>query len=418
MLKRWKTRILLAVAVLGPGFITANVDNDPNGIITYSQTGAQFGYTLLWTMIPVTLALIVVQEMCARMGAVTGKGLSDLIREEFGLRLTVIIMFLLVLVNFGNIIGEFNGIAGSLQLFHLSKFVSVPICSALVWLLAVRGDYKSVEKVFLVASLVYFTYIIAGVLAHPYWREALHATFQIPSGHVLRDKDYVFTVVAVIGTTIAPWMQFYLQSSIVEKGVTAESYGPSRLDVIVGSIFTDVVAWFIIVACAATLWVHGLTNIPDASYAAEAMKPLAGQYAFLLFAFGLFNAGFFAASVLPLSTAYVVCEGLGVESGVDKRLREAPFFYGLYTLLIVGGAAAVLLMSNSSLMRWYTESQAFNGILLPVVIVLMLILINRKDLMGPHTNRRWFNAIAWLTAIVVSILSVILMVQQWWPRHH
>jgi Mn2+/Fe2+ NRAMP family transporter len=213
-------------------------------------------------------------------------------------------------------------------------------------------------------------------------------------------------------------MQFYLQSSIVEKGVTAESYGPSRLDVIVGSIFTDVVAWFIIVACAATLWVHGITNIPDASYAAEAMKPLAGQYAFLLFAFGLFNAGFFAASVLPLSTAYVVCEGLGVESGVDKRLREAPFFYGLYTLLIVGGAAAVLLMSNSSLMRWYTESQAFNGILLPVVIVLMLILINRKDLMGPHTNRRWFNAIAWLTAIVVSILSVILMVQQWWPRHH
>lgn len=417
MLKRWRTRFLIALAVLGPGFITANVDNDPNGIITYSQSGAQFGYALLWTMIPVTLALIVVQEMCARMGAVTGKGLSDLIREEFGLRLTVVVMFLLVLVNFGNVIGEFNGIAGSLQLFHVSKYISIPICSVLVWLLVVRGDYKSVEKIFLVASCFYFTYIIAGVLAHPYWREAWRATFQIPSGSVLRNSDYVFTVVALIGTTIAPWMQFYLQASIVEKGVTAETYGPSRLDVIVGSIFTDVVAWFIIVACAATLWVHGITNIPDASYAAEAMKPLASQYAFVLFAFGLFNAGFFAASVLPISTAYVVCEGLGVESGVDKRLREAPFFYGLYTLLIVGGAAAVLLMSNAQLMRWYTESQAFNGILLPVVIVLMLLLINRKDLMGTHTNSHWFNAAAWITAIVVSILSLILMVQQWWPGH-
>jgi Mn2+/Fe2+ NRAMP family transporter len=418
MLKSWKTRIFVILAVLGPGFITANVDNDPNGIITYSQAGAQFGYTLLWTMIPVTLALIVVQEMCARMGAVTGKGLSDLIREEFGLRLTVIIMVLLVLVNFGNVIGEFNGIAGSLQLFHVSKFISVPICSALVWLLAVRGDYKSVEKIFLVASFFYFTYIIAGVLAHPGWHAAWTATIKLPPMSVLHDKDYIFMVVAVIGTTIAPWMQFYLQSSIVEKGVTAKTYAGSRIDVIVGSIFTDVVAWFIIVACAATLWTHGITTISDASSAAEAMKPLAGQYAFILFAFGLFNAGFFAASVLPLSTAYVVCEGLGVESGVDKRFREAPFFYGLYTLLIVGGAAAVLLIPNAQLIKWYLESQAFNGILLPVVIVLMLLLINRKDLMGEHTNPQWFNAAAWITAIVVSILSVILMVQQWWPGHH
>jgi NRAMP (natural resistance-associated macrophage protein)-like metal ion transporter len=418
MLKRWRTRILLFFAVLGPGFITANVDNDPNGIFTYSQAGAQFGYALLWTMIPVTLALIVVQEMCARMGAVTGKGLSDLIREEFGLRVTVVIMFLLVLVNFGNIIGEFSGIAGSLQLFHVSKFVSIPICSILVWLLAVRGDYKSVEKVFLIASMIYFSYIIAGVLAHPGWHQALAATIQLPPMSVLADKDYVFAVVAVIGTTIAPWMQFYLQSSIVEKGVTPQSYAASRLDVIVGSIFTDVVAWFIIVACAATLWVHGITSIQDASFAAEAMKPLAGQYAFILFAFGLFNAGFFAASVLPISTAYVVCEGLGVESGVDKRFREAPSFYGLYTLLIAGGAAAVMLIPNARLMQWYVESQTFNGILLPVVIVLMLLLINRKDLMGQHVNSHWFNAAAWITAIIVSILSVVLMVQQWWPGHH
>src|SRR6202050_5483876 len=414
MLKRWRTRILLFLAVLGPGFITANVDNDPNGIFTYSQAGAQFGYTMLWTMIPVTLALIVVQEMCARMGAVTGKGLSDLIREEFGLRVTIIIMFLLVLVNFGNIIGEFTGIAGSLQLFHVSKFISIPICSALVWLLAVRGDYKSVEKIFLVASMVYFCYIIAGVLAHPGWHAALAATIKLPPTSVLRDKEYVFAVVAVIGTTIAPWMQFYLQSSIVEKGVTARSYADSRIDVIVGSIFTDVGACFIIVACAATLWVHGITNIQDASNAAEAMKPLAGQYAFILFAFGLFNAGFFAASVLPLSTAYVVCEGLGVESGIDKRFHEAPFFYWLYTLLIAGGAAVVLI-PNFPLINLSIESQTLNGILLPVVIVLMLLLINRKDLMGEHVNSHWFNAVAWVTAVVVSALSIILMVQSFRP---
>jgi NRAMP (natural resistance-associated macrophage protein)-like metal ion transporter len=415
MLKRWRTRILLFLAVLGPGFITANVDNDPNGIFTYSQAGAQFGYTLLWTMIPVTLALIVVQEMCSRMGAVTGKGLSDLIREEFGIRLTFIVMVLLVIVNFGNVIGEFSGIAGSLQLFHVSKYISVPICSALVWLLAVRGDYKTVEKIFLFASTIYFAYIIAGVLAHPGWHEAWLATIKLPKMAVLRDPNYVFMVVAVIGTTIAPWMQFYLQSSIVEKGVTAKNYAGSRLDVIVGSIFTDVVAWFIIVACAATLWVHGITNIQDASNAAEAMKPLAGQYAFLLFSFGLFNAGFFAASVLPLSTAYVVCEGLGVESGVDKRFHEAPFFYGLYTLLIVGGGAAVMLIPNAKLIQWYVDSQTLNGILLPVVIVLMLLLINRKDLMGEFVNPRWFNVAAWATAIIVSILSVILMVQQLKP---
>ena len=416
MLKRWRTRILLFLAVLGPGFITANVDNDPNGIFTYSQAGAQFGYTLLWTMIPITLALIVVQEMCSRMGAVTGKGLSDLIREEFGLRITVIVMFLLVLVNYGNVIGEFSGIAGSLELFHVSKYVSVPICSVLVWFLVVRGDYKRVEKIFLFASMFYFTYIIAGVLAHPGWRAAAEATIRLPHASVLHNHAYVLMVVGVIGTTIAPWMQFYLQSSIVEKGVTARDYAASRLDVIVGSIFTDVVAWFIIVACAATLWVHGLGSIQDPADAAVAMKPLAGNYAFILFSFGLFNAGFFAASVLPISTAYVVCEGLGVESGVDKRFREAPFFYWLYTLLIVGGAAAVMLIPNSRLIQWYVESQALNGILLPIVIVLMLLLINRKDLMGEYVNSHWFNAIAWLTTIIVSVLSVILMIQQFWPH--
>ncbi len=411
MLKTWKTRILLAFAVLGPGFITANVDNDPNGIFTYSQAGAQYGYSLLWTILPITIALIVVQEMCARMGVVTGKGLSDLIREEFGLRVTVIVMFLLVLVNFGNVIGEFAGVASSLGLFHLSKYISVPVVAVLVWLLAVRGDYKNVEKIFLAASVFYIAYIIAGVLSQPSWHTALLATVKLPPRTVWKDGSYLFMVISVIGTTIAPWMQFYLQSSIVEKGVRVKDYAASRVDVIVGSIFTDVVAWFIIVACAATLYVHGLGSIQDASDAAVAMKPLAGPYAFLLFAFGLFNASFFAASVLPLSTAYVVCEGLGVESGVDKKFKEAPFFYWLYGGLIAGGAAVVLI-PNFPLINWAIESQALNGILLPIVIVLMLLLINRKDLMGKHTNSRWFNAIAWATAIIVSILSVMLMVQQ------
>ncbi|MBV8632403.1 MAG: Nramp family divalent metal transporter [Silvibacterium sp.] len=411
MLKRWRNRIFLFLAVLGPGFITANVDNDPNGIFTYSQAGAQFGYDLLWTMIPITLALIIVQEMCARMGVVTGKGLSDLIREEFGLRITVIVLLLLVLVNFGNVIGEFSGIAESLQLFQVSKYISVPICSVLVWLLVVRGDYKSVEKVFLVASVFYIAYIAAGVLSQPAWRTALIATVKLPARSNWKHHDYLFLVMSVIGTTIAPWMQFYLQSSIVEKGVSVRKYPATRLDVIVGSIFTDVVAWFIIVACAATLWVHGLGAIRDASDAAQAMKPLAGPYAFLLFAFGLFNASFFAASVLPLSTAYVVCEGLGLESGVDKRFREAPFFYWLYTILIAGGAAVVMI-PNFPLVKWSITSQALNGILLPIVIILMLLLINRRDLMGDHVNSRWFNFAAWLTAAIVIVLSVMLMVQQ------
>jgi Mn2+/Fe2+ NRAMP family transporter len=411
MLKRWKTRIFLFLAVLGPGFITANVDNDPNGILTYSQAGAQFGYSLLWTIIPITLALIIVQEMCARMGVVTGKGLSDLIREEFGLRMTFIIMVLLVIVNFGNVIGEFAGIAGSLQLFHLSKYISVPICAVLVWLLAVRGDYKSVEKIFLTASVFYIAYIITGVLSGPSWHTAIVATVKLPSRTFWGQHDYVFMVVSVIGTTIAPWMQFYLQSSIVEKGVSIRKYAATRLDVIVGSIFTDVVAWFIIVACAATLWAHGLGTIAMPADAAEAMKPLAGSYAFLLFAFGLFNASFFAASVLPLSTAYTVCEGLGLESGVDKTFRQAPFFYWLYTLLIAGGVAVVLI-PDFPLVQFSIFSQALNGILLPIVIVFMLLLINRKDLMGTHVNSHWFNAAAWLTAIIVTILSGMLMVQQ------
>ncbi len=404
----WRTRLIIIFAVLGPGFITANVDNDAGGILTYSQAGAQFGYTLLWTMIPITIALIVVQEMCARMGVVTGKGLSDLIREEFGLRMTFFIMFLLVAVNFTNVVTEFSGIAGSMQLFHVAKYISVPLCALIVWVLVVKGDYKSVEKVFLIASVFYIAYIIAGVLSRPDWHLALIETVKLPPHKVWSDKVYLYMTVGVIGTTITPWMQFYLQSSIVEKGVSVRQYKASRLDVIVGSIFTDVVAWFIVVACAATLYTHGLRNIGDPSDAAQAMKPLAGDYAFILFAAGLFNASLFAASILPLSTAYTVCEGLGFESGLDKGFREAKFFYWLYSLLLFAGAAVVLI-PNFPIVKFSILSQVLNGVLLPLVLVFMLKLINKHELMGKYTNTRWFNVIAWATAIIVTVLSFMLV---------
>jgi NRAMP (natural resistance-associated macrophage protein)-like metal ion transporter len=406
--RTWRTRLILFFAVLGPGFITANVDNDAGGILTYSSAGAQFGYTLLWTMIPITIALIVVQEMCARMGVVTGKGLSDLIREEFGLRITFVIMLLLIAVNFTNVVTEFSGIAGSMQLFHVSKYASVPVCAFIVWILVVKGDYKSVEKVFLIASVFYIAYIITGVLSGPDWHLALVETVKLPPRALWSNKSYVYMTVAVIGTTITPWMQFYLQSSIVEKGTSVRQYKASRLDVIIGSIFTDVVAWFIVVACAATLYTHGIRNISEASDAAGAMKPLAGQYAFILFAAGLFNASLFAASILPLSTAYTVCEGLGVESGLDKSFGEAKFFYWLYSLLLFAGAAVVLI-PNFPLVKFSILSQVLNGILLPVVLIFMLKLINKHELMGKYTNTRWLNAIAWITAIIVIALSLILV---------
>jgi NRAMP (natural resistance-associated macrophage protein)-like metal ion transporter len=409
MLKRWRTRILLFLAVLGPGFITANVDNDSGGILTYSQAGAQYGYTLLWTIIPITIALIVVQEMCARMGVVTGKGLSDLIREEFGLRLTFVLMVLLVVVNYTNVVTEFIGIAGSMHLFHVTKFISVPFCAFLVWYMVVKGSYKSTEKIFIIASLVYICYIFAGVLSQPSWHDAILATVQLPAKSVWSDKSYMYMAIGVVGTTIAPWMQFYLQSSIVEKGIRVKDYAASRLDVIVGSLFTDIVAWFIIVACAATLYVHGMGAIQTAADAAEAMRPLAGDYAFILFAFGLFNASIFAASILPISTAYTVCEGLGVPSGVDKRFSEAPFFYWLYTLLIASGALTVLLLPDAQLINVAILSQVLNGVLLPVVIILMLMLINRSDLMGEHKNSRLWNVIAWATSIIVIGMTLIML---------
>ncbi len=410
-LKLWRVRILMFLAVVGPGFITANVDNDAGGIWTYSQTGAQFGYTLLWTMIPITIGLVVVQEMAARMGAVTGKGLSDLIREEFGFRTTFFLMVGLVIVNFGNVVAEFIGIKESLALFGIKPWQSVPVCAFIVWLLVVKGNYKIVEKIFLVASFVYFAYIVAGFMAHPAWKHALVETITPPNLSEFRSQNYVYMIIALVGTTIAPWMQFYLQSSVVEKGVGAKEYNASRLDVIFGCFFTDIVAWFIVVACAATLYAHGMRDVKSSTEAAQALQPLAGQYAYILFSFGLFNASLFAASILPISTAYTVCEGLGFESGLDKKFDEAPFFYWLYTVLIVAGAAVVLIPSIPSV-QVSVLSQMINGAVLPAVLIPMLILVNRRDLMGKHVNSRSFNAIAIITTVIVIVLTLILTYAQ------
>lgn len=404
-------RLAIFAAVIGPGFITASVDNDAGGIFTYSLAGAQFGYSLLWTMGPIMVALIVIQEMAARMGAVTGKGLSDLIREEFGLRITFLMMLALVITNFGNIVAEFAGVASSLELFGISRYIVVPVAAAVVWLMVVKGTYASVEKIFLLASGFYVTYIIAGLLAGPDWSAAAVATVSRPGVEGIRNYGYLFMVIGLVGTTIAPWMQFYLQASIVEKGVTVRQYRASRWDVILGCIFANVVAWFIIVACAATLFSAGKHEIKDAAAAAEALRPLAGEYAYLLFAGGLFNASLFAASILPISTSYVVCEGLGLESGLDKRFDEAPAFYWLYTLLIVAGAG-VLLIPGFPLVHVMVLSQVVNGVVLPFVLVFMLVLTNDRELMGTHTNSRLFNVVAWTTAIAMIVLTIAMLLTQ------
>src|SRR5881394_2408525 len=380
-LKSWRVRVALVFAVVGPGFITANVDNDAGGIATYSVAGAQFGYTLLWTMIPITIALVIIQEMSSRMGAVTGKGLSDLIREEFGLRATFVLMLALFVTNFFNIIGEFAGVASSFELFGVSKYIVVPLAAFVVWGIVVHGTYSTVEKVFLSASAFYVAYVVSGVLAHPDWRAAALSTVTRPESLGFRNYGYLSMAIGLVGTTIAPWMQFYLQASIVEKGVTARQYRASRLDVIIGCLFAAVVAWFIVVACTATLHSIGKYNIESGADAALALRPLAGEYAYLLFAAGLFNASLFATCILPISTAYAVCEGLGLESGLDKRFHEAPAFYWLYTLLIVAGAG-VLLVPSVPLEHIMVLSQVVNGVLLPFVLIFVLLLINDRELMG------------------------------------
>lgn len=390
---------------MGPGIITANVDNDAGGITTYSLAGAQFGYNLLWTFIPMIIALAVIQEMGVRMGIVSGKGLADLIREKVGIKLTFIMMIALLIANFGNVLAEFSGIAVSTGIFGIPTFVALPLAALFVWLLVVKGNYKSVEKVFLLASALYLSYIVAGYLAQPDWALAAKSML-IPQ--ISLDTAYITMVIGMVGTTIAPWMMFYIQSSVVEKGITLQNLKYSKIDAIFGAIVVNIVAFFIVVACAATINANGIqvNNVADVS---SALAPLAGQYASILFALGFLNASLFAASILPLSTAYYVCESLGVEAGVNKGFREAPVFHGLYLGLIIL-AVIIISIPNVPLLMILFLSQVANGILLPFVLIFMLLIINDKKIMGEYVNSRAFNFIAILTAIIVMGLSIGLLI--------
>jgi len=396
---RW-ARFMVVMAVIGPGIITANVDNDAGGIATYSQAGADFGYSLLWTLIPITAALILVQEMSARMGVVTGKGLSDLIRERFGVKATFYVLLALLVANLGNTVAEFIGVAESLEIFGISRFVSLPCVAVIVWMLVVKGTARIVERIFLIACVFYVSYLIAGFLAHPDWHEVAVGSFK-PT--LALTGPALTMVVTLVGTTIAPWMQFYLQGAIVEKGVRLEDYSLSRLDVVVGCIVTDVVAFFIVLACGATIYKAG-GHIETAKDAAVALRPLAGRWASMLFAFGLFNASLFAASILPLSTTYYICEAFGWESGIDKRREDAPQFYFLYTAMIVVGAGLVLI-PGLPLLKILLLSQTANGVLLPFILIFMLLLAGDERLMGRYRNGRVLNAVSWFTTAALIVLT-------------
>jgi NRAMP (natural resistance-associated macrophage protein)-like metal ion transporter len=397
---RFRRSLWLFFALIGPGIITSNVDNDAGGITTYSLAGAEYGLALLWTLIPITLALIIIQEMCARMGVISGKGLSDLIRERFGAKVTFYLMIVLFLTNLGNTVSEFAGVAASLEIFGLSRYISVPAGAIFVWWLVVKGSYKSVEKVFLVACLFYVSYIISGFLGRPDWGR-IGSAFMTPE--VRLDSGFLTMVIGIVGTTIAPWMQFYLQSSVVDKGLKAESYEYTRMDVIVGSLTVNAVAFFIIMLCAVTLYQNGI-KIESAKDAALALAPLAGQYCSWLFAFGLLNASLFAASILPISTAYTICEAFGWESSLNHKFVEAPQFYGLYSLMIFLGAALILL-PNAPLISIMFYSQVVNGVLLPVILIFMLFLINDRRIMGEYVNSRFMNAVTGFTIIIMIILT-------------
>jgi len=399
-----RRRLTLLLAVVGPGLITSNVDNDAGGISVYTQAGAQYGYALLWSLIPMTIALYVTEEMCARMGVVTGKGLSDLIREEFGFRPTFFVMITGFFVDLANVVAEFAGVAAAMQIFHISKYISVPIAAVLVWVLVLRGTYRQVEVIFLAACVLYLSYVVSAIIARPDWLDAARQTV-IPTMHF--NAGYLVMLTGLVGTTIAPWQFFYLQAGFVEKKVSARQYPQARADVLIGSISCMAIVFFIIVCTAATLYAHGQRNITDAAEAAKALIPLAGKWAGTLFAFGLLNASLFAASILPLSTAHVICEGLGFEAGIDHKFNEAPIFYWLYTILI-GVGAGIVLLPNAPLWKILIFSQVGNGIWLPVVVIFILLLVNRRDLMGEYVNTLTFNVIAWVTAIAMILLTLVL----------
>jgi len=398
-LRLWKSLGIFFV-LIGPGIITSNVDNDAGGITTYSLAGADFGLELLWLLIPITLALIIIQEMCARMGVVSGKGLSDLIRERFGAKITFYLMIVLFFANLGNTVAEFAGVAASMEIFGVSKYIAVPAGAVFVWWLVVKGNYKSVEKAFLVACLFYLSYIISGFMGKPDWSEVRSAVL---TPTIRFNYPFLVMAVGIIGTTIAPWMQFYLQSSVVDKGLKVDDYNYTRMDVILGSLTVNIVAFFIILLCAVTLFHSGI-KIENAKDAALALEPLAGTYCSLLFAFGLLNASLFAASILPLSAAYTICEAFGWESSLNHKFAEAPQFYGLYFLMIFLGAG-IILLPDMPLISIMFYSQVINGVLLPFILIFMLLLINDRRVMGHYTNSLFMNVVAWLTVASLIFLS-------------
>lgn len=406
----WKS-LLLFVTIIGPGIITASIDNDASGITTYSVAGARYGHMLLWTLIPTTIALVVIQEMVARMGVVTGKGLSDLIRENYGIKSTFFMMIILLVANFGTTVAEFAGWAASMEIFGLSKYIMVPIGAFLIWVLVTRGSYRVVESVLLVACLLYFGYVFSGIMAKPEWGKVFHSMF-VP--RVKLESEFVMLSIAIIGTTITPWMQFYLQSSIAEKGIKKEDYKYSKLDVISGCFVTNIIAFFIIVTCATTLFPNGI-RINEAHEAAFALKPFAGAYASTFFAVSLANASILGAIIVPLATAYYICEAMGWETGINKSFKQAPQFMWIYTALIVI-ASLLVLIPDAPLVLLMILSSVLNGILLPFVLVYALKLVNDKKIMGEYINSRNHNFISWATIGVLIVLTAALLVMTILPE--
>lgn len=407
MFKNRKTffrRLGFFLAVLGPGIITGSVDNDAGGITTYSVAGALYGYNLLWTLIPSFIVLVVIQEMNARMGIVTGKGLADLIRENAGVKVTFFIFIGLLVADIGNTTTEFAGVAGSMEVFGISKYISVPIVGFMIWVLVVKGTYKIAERIFLIFSVSLLMYVVSALMGNPHWGEIGHA---IVHPEMEFNSQSLAIIIGIIGTTIAPWMQFYMQSSVIEKGLKMKNYKYTMIDIVVGCLATVVVAFFIIVACASTLHVNGIV-INEAKDAALALKPLAGAIASQVFAFGLFIASIFSATILPLATAFYVCEAFGFEAGIDKDWDEAKEFYVLYTgILILSGA--IILIPNAPLILISLWSQVINGMLLPVVLVCMILLVNNKKIMGKYVNKPVNNIIGWSAVAVLIALSATLI---------
>jgi Mn2+/Fe2+ NRAMP family transporter len=397
-------QLLVFLTIVGPGIITGSVDNDAGGITTYSVAGAMYGYRLLWTLVPAFIALLAVQEMNARMGIVTGKGLADLIRENFGVRITFYIFVLLLIADIGNTATEFAGVAGSMMVLGVNKYVSVPIAAVAVWILVVKGNYKISEKIFLIFSVFLLSYVVSAIMAKPHWGE-IGAAFVRPE--IQWDRDYLTTVLGLVGTTVAPWMQFYMQSSVIEKGIKIGDYRYTVWDVVLGCVATIVVAFFIIVSCAATLHENGI-HIEEAKDAAMALKPLAGALAGEVFAFGLFVASVFSAAILPLATAFYVCEAFGFEAGIDKRFSEAPQFYLLFTLIILV-AVMIILIPGAPLITITIWTQVLNAILLPLVLICMMIIVNKTEIMENYTNNRLQNIIGWTTSAVLIMLSLGLL---------